>query len=208
MPLPRFENLPVEKRRAILDVAANEFAEHGFDGASFNRIIAAAKLSKGAMYYYFADKADVYGAVMDDVLDRARASVSELPVPDDAAAYWRTLADGMERMGAMLLTDPRLGALARGLYASAGTGATYQRLVARSGAWIEALLDRGQRLGAVRDDVPLELLREAVTGMAVAMDRWITGAMERMPPEELMALGPKVMELVRDLLEPRSRARR
>lgn len=208
MPLPRFENLPIEKRRAILDAAAAEFAEHGYDGASFNRIISAAGISKGAMYYYFADKADAYGAVMDDVLDRVRGAVRDVPAPKNADQYWRAMAIGMDRMNAMLFEDPRLGALARGLGQSGSTGPMYRRLVARTAAWVEELLALGQRLGAVRDDVPLELLAEAVTGMTGAMDRWFMNAMERLPPDELMALSPKVLELVRDLLEPRSRGRR
>lgn len=34
------------------------------------------------------------------------------------------------------------------------------------------MLRHGQRLGAVRDDVPLELLTGVVCGLAVTYDRW------------------------------------
>jgi hypothetical protein len=40
-------------------------------------------------------------------------------------------------------------------------------------------------------------------GLLTAMDRWFAEAMARMPPEELLALAPKSLELLRDLLEPR-----
>ena len=33
---------------------------HGFENASLNRIIKKAGISKGAMYYYFDDKMDLY----------------------------------------------------------------------------------------------------------------------------------------------------
>ena len=60
MPRPRFEKLPVEKQEQILEAAAKEFTAHGYDGASLNRILEEAGISKGAAYYYFDDKADLY----------------------------------------------------------------------------------------------------------------------------------------------------
>lgn len=199
MPLPRFHNLPVDKQRAILDAAAAEFARHGFESASFNRIIAAAGISKGAMYYYFADKADAYGAVLDDVLDRVVEAVRDLPGPADAGGYWAALAGGMGCLTRAFFSDPQLAALARSLYQSSG-GPVYQRLLERITAWVDRLLVLGQRLGAVRDDVPRELLVAAVTGMLVSMDRWFATAIERQPVETLAPLVPKTLELVQDLL--------
>ena len=45
--------------RAALD----EFAAHGFHDASLNRIIEAAGISKGSMYYYFDGKEDLFAHV-------------------------------------------------------------------------------------------------------------------------------------------------
>jgi AcrR family transcriptional regulator len=201
MPLPRFHKLPADKRRSILDAATAEFAAHGFEDASLNQIIAGAGISKGAMYYYFADKADLYGAVLDDVLDRVAATVADLPEPDDAQAFWSTLSAGLARLGQTFFADPELAALARGLYHGGG-GPVYERLLARSASWIQALLVRGQTLGAVRDDLPRDLLSEAVTGLLVAIDRWFADAFTRYTPAELMPLMSKVVPLLRDLLEP------
>ena len=203
MPLPRFEKLPDDKRRAILDAAAEEFAEHGFDGASFNRIIATAGISKGAMYYYFADKSDAYGAVLDDVMARVLDAVRDLPRPTSTEGYWSTLELGLARLNEILFSDERLAALARGLYASAGAEATHQRLLAQSRAWVEELVALGRSLGAVRDDVPSDLLAAMATGMLVAADRWFVEAAERMPLEELAPLSTKLLEILRDILGPR-----
>jgi AcrR family transcriptional regulator len=49
MPRPRFDHLEPERRRALLAVAAEEFAEHGYEASSFNRIIERSGLSKGAI---------------------------------------------------------------------------------------------------------------------------------------------------------------
>src|SRR5258707_9812436 len=64
MPFERFEKLVPAKRERILEVAAQEFAANGFEGASVNRILERAQMSKGAAYYYFADKAALFGAAV------------------------------------------------------------------------------------------------------------------------------------------------
>ncbi|UUZ81956.1 TetR/AcrR family transcriptional regulator [Paenibacillus sp. P26] len=50
MPLPfsRFEKLAREKRELLLDQAAREFAAHGFEQSSINRILEQSNMSKGA----------------------------------------------------------------------------------------------------------------------------------------------------------------
>lgn len=60
MPRPRFQKLSIEKQQAILEAAAREFSAHGYEGASINKILETAQLSKGAAYYYFDDKADLF----------------------------------------------------------------------------------------------------------------------------------------------------
>lgn len=65
MPKQTFLNLPEQKRRAIVDAAANEFAGYGFESASINRIVANSGISKGSFYQYFEDKLDVFKYLMD-----------------------------------------------------------------------------------------------------------------------------------------------
>lgn len=52
----KFENLPEGKRLRILNAAAREFAQSGYDGASTNRIVEYAGIAKGALFHYFKDK--------------------------------------------------------------------------------------------------------------------------------------------------------
>lgn len=200
-PLPRFEKLPEEKRRVILGAAADEFAEHGFEGASFNRIIEQAGISKGAMYYYFVDKADAYAAVVDDVMSRLFDMLADVPEPQDAASFWRYLEEVNQRGAKMLLDDPRAASLVRHLCGSVGPDPIYRRMIAQAREWSEDILARGRAVGAVREDVPLELLAEAMIGLGAAVDRWFAEAMERHSLEELQPLMQKTLELTRDLIE-------
>ena len=64
MPLPRFERLPKEKQERILKAAVKVFTAQGYEKASLNLMLEGAGISKGAAYYYFADKADLIGTVV------------------------------------------------------------------------------------------------------------------------------------------------
>lgn len=57
---PTFDNIPEEKRRKILEVAVNEFANKGFENANINTIAKKADVSVGSLYKYFDTKADLF----------------------------------------------------------------------------------------------------------------------------------------------------
>ncbi len=83
---------PEESRAAILQAAAQEFAEHGIAGARTDAIARAAKVNKALLYYYFQDKETLYGAVLDHAFTGMRASVfrvldSNLPPREKILAY-------------------------------------------------------------------------------------------------------------------------
>ena len=94
MPHPRFNKLSVEKRTQLMDVAAQEFAKYGFEDASLNRILEQAHMSKGAAYYYFEDKVDLFCAVIQYAMERLRLIDSLLDVATlTSETFWPTFAD-------------------------------------------------------------------------------------------------------------------
>lgn len=90
MPRPRFAKLEPAKRDRILDAAAVEFGELGFERSSYNRIIDRAGLSKGAMYYYFDDKEDLFRTVVGGVVDLLACELSVIEATSEAD-YWARL---------------------------------------------------------------------------------------------------------------------
>ena len=90
MPRPRFLKLDPE-RQAHRFVECGEgriCRESGFEQASYNRIIERAGLSKGAMYYYFDDKLDLYVTVLE--VDSTRRWREFLGIDDDVDAQPET----------------------------------------------------------------------------------------------------------------------
>ena len=89
---PDSPSSPPAQQQAILRAALDEFAAHGFHDASLNRVIDAAGISKGSMYYYFDGKEDLYAHVTRVELERLFACVG--PFADsDRARSGRLLVD-------------------------------------------------------------------------------------------------------------------
>ena len=81
-------------REIILAAAEQEFAQHGFRGATIQDIAKRAELPKSNVLYYFSNKKEIYRAMFDDILSRWNAVfTSVLPEDDPAtalAAFIRT----------------------------------------------------------------------------------------------------------------------
>jgi AcrR family transcriptional regulator len=54
-------------RAALVDAARRLFAEGGFAGVGTEAIVAAAGVSRGALYHHFADKTELFAAVFEAV---------------------------------------------------------------------------------------------------------------------------------------------
>lgn len=52
-------------KRRILRAALRQFADNGYSGASVQRIVDLAKVTKPTLYYYFRSKAGLYQALLD-----------------------------------------------------------------------------------------------------------------------------------------------
>lgn len=67
-----------DARAALLDAAAAVFAERGFSEASVDEIAERAGYSKGALYWHFASKDDLFFAMLEARVDRRIEEAIEL----------------------------------------------------------------------------------------------------------------------------------
>ena len=156
---PRFLKLATEQQQAILRAALDEFAAHGFHNASLNRVIEAAGISKGSMYYYFDGKEDLYAYLAQTELEQLFARLGPFPVPREADAdeFWSTLENYYVRLMTALAASPQLADLVRGWIAVSNNPTlqqTQQKMEQATLPWLEQTLTAGQRAGAVRNDLP------------------------------------------------------
>src|SRR5215471_2231261 len=72
------------KRRQIVEGARKIFLAQGFDAASMNDIARAAGVSKGTLYVYFANKEQLFAAIVEEECSAHAEDVFDLD-PDDHA---------------------------------------------------------------------------------------------------------------------------
>jgi AcrR family transcriptional regulator len=201
---PRFAKLPSAQQQAILSAALNEFATHGFHDASLNRVIDAAGISKGSMYYYFDSKEDLYAHVTRVELERLFDAVGPVSIPTESEpdAFWSTLEDYYLRLMVALMNSPQLAALIRGWLAASSSALqqAQQELEQSTMPWLESALAAGQRVGAVRTDLPSSLLIAVVLGMGQAMDTWLVT--QQLDSEALPGLVRALVGMIRGAMEP------
>lgn len=82
-----------QTRRALLDVARGLFAEHGYANTATEEVVRRAGVTRGALYYHFRDKQDLFRAVVEDLqqelMQRVQAAAGAEADP------WERLRAGM-----------------------------------------------------------------------------------------------------------------
>jgi AcrR family transcriptional regulator len=81
-PQPRRAEHASDTRAALLASARRLFAAQGFDGTGTEQIVADARVTRGALYHHFRDKADLFRAVMAE----AAGSVAQRLIDEQLAA--------------------------------------------------------------------------------------------------------------------------
>ena len=83
-------------RQAVLESALDIFAEKGYAKATFDEIAARAGFTKGAIYWYFRNKADLVAALIMEYVQRQQKEIAEsLPegnTLDDLLVYFQKWA--------------------------------------------------------------------------------------------------------------------
>src|SRR5215467_2927451 len=88
-----------DTRDALVQAARELFADRGYAGTGTEEIVARARVTRGALYHHFRDKAGLFQAVMQAVAGELakRLVTQELShITDHADAAWDQLRDGVQ----------------------------------------------------------------------------------------------------------------
>lgn len=204
MPRPRFYKLEEARRHDLLSRATREFVKNGYQGASLNRLLEAADLSKGSFYYYFDDRDDLFGAVLGHVM-HFEGPPASLLAASSTAEFWSEVERWLERLYATFFSSKDAMALARELPKLIGVSPLPDAIV-RMMATIRGetlrILHAGQHVGAVRTDLPEDLLVAIVMKVGEALDVWLAEHLDQMAKKEPREIRALSVSLFRRVLAP------
>jgi len=155
-------------KRKLLDATFTEVFRHGYQAASLNTIVAAAGITKGALFHHFESKQALGYALVDDLLapilnQRWLAPLADTDDPITALqdAFRRHIVDDTTT-GNLVYGCP-MNNLAQEM--SPLDEGFRQRLDAMYDAWRRTIADalaRGQRAGRVRRDIDVRSVASLV----------------------------------------------
>ncbi len=205
MPRPRFHRLDPAKRELILDAAIAEFAHQGFDGASLARIIADAQISKGALYYWFDDKEDLFTAAAVAALRPVGLAIGKPGPVGNIDGFWSAVTGMIARAWSSLRENERGLMMLRTAIRAHTAGELGDAWRDFTGPATEAATEivlLGQAVGAVREDLPIDLLIAIVVGVAEAADQFFEERVADMDNEEVDACIEALHDVVRRIASP------
>jgi AcrR family transcriptional regulator len=201
MPRPRFNKLPQEKRERILETAAKEFSAHGFEGASFNQILEKAEVSKGAAYYYFDDKADLFATALD-YYSKQLAPIDSLDIGGlNAENFWTLFMEMYQQVYVRAYELPHaFGILRASAQLYHQKHPAMQPYLDELWNWSQTVLRRGQALGVVRTDLPDDLLMAIIVGLDDATDMWFVEHWDTLTLERVNFIATRLIDILRRAL--------
>ncbi len=154
---PRWERRKDARPQELLSAALDVFVERGYAAARLEDVASRAGVSKGTLYLYFANKEELFKAVIREnltpVLDEAQELIDNYP-GQSAELFREFILGWWARIG-----DTKLSGITKLMMAEAGNfpevaGFYHEEIISRSNSMVVRILERGVERGEFR---PLDL---------------------------------------------------
>jgi TetR/AcrR family transcriptional regulator len=159
MPKETFFNLPAEKREHITKIAIEVFGDKDYADVSISHIVARAGIAKGSFYQYFEDKDDLYGYLLDLIVQK-KWEMFSLEHPDPyRTGIFRYLRWMLQAGVQFELSYPDLVRIGyRALSRSANPQEIFGRYREQSFLFYRRLIETGKAQGDIEPELDDELL--------------------------------------------------
>ncbi|WP_077145607.1 TetR/AcrR family transcriptional regulator [Sphingopyxis sp. KK2] len=169
------------RRIELLNAGVQVIAELGLGGASLRKVAKKAGYTTGAVTYYFANKEQLFAAIVEYMFQRFDEM---LYAGEDIGDYRRRFEHWFDinadsfiwPAGFQLLTRARHDAELAAIYRD--TYAQYRRITTRR-------IEAQQKSGTIRDDISAELLAEQIAALADGWAMMLPIEPDRFTPERV-----------------------
>ena len=177
-----------DTRQALVDAARTLFTEQGFAATGTEEIVAAARVTRGALYHHFRDKTDLFRAVMEQVAREVAEDLINAGLPASAGGAWDEVRDGLRAfLDLCVVTDDFQRIVLVEGPAVLGHEA-WDDLVARHGSnllseWLSRAIEEGSIM-----PVPVQPLTRLLIAMISESSLYIARAGDRAAAREEMGV--------------------
>lgn len=188
-------------RLQLLQVAAAEFAERGFQQTRISDIVARAGVTQPVFYQYFSSKQAAYDELVGMFAQRLRQAISlaRLPADLDGTQMSDRIRRGVRGLLAILQEDPNLTRI--GFFQVAAAEALKDELVAMIADNVRA----EQQAGLFRAEIPADWFAQSLMGIIERFTRQLPDAAQQQALAEFIT--DLLLDGIRDPDPDRQRAR-
>jgi TetR/AcrR family transcriptional regulator len=197
-----FSRIPKEEQQRIRNVCIEEFALHGYAGASTNTIVKNAQIPKGTLFFFFGNKKDLFLYVIDwavaSYVNKFQQSSGELPTD----LFERLIFIGRQRMQ-FAIQEPLLYRLLFSAFINLPPEVQTE-IQARFGGYSEAgvqLLTKDLDRSLFREGVEIEKVVAMITLLLEGLLSRSLAEFKRSSPEQSLAIVDQLSGAVQQYFE-------
>jgi len=151
----------------ILEVSAKIFAEKGYNGTSMREIAEALEITKAALYYHFPGKEEIFSACLTHFVDRLVIKLEDLAESDQP--LWEKLKLLIYGMCNFSTDSPKIHLLFKQVVSRSFDKELDMEMLhsyfKRQQKAIQTIIEKGVKNGELRNDIPVNLMTAAISGM-------------------------------------------
>ncbi len=185
-------------------MALKEFAAHGYSKGSQNRIIKEAGFSKPSLYYYLGGKADLFAAVVAEVLDRFYSIVKAHIRRTSPGEFWTSLEEALSEIIRLGL-DKNYNRIFRDFHDPAireEIGPYLGDVERVANNWVREVIRAGLETGAFDRVLPMDLLARLMLSEFESLQEWLSMRLVYIRDDsERESIAEATLEVIRSLLE-------
>lgn len=171
----KFENLTEEKRKKIIEVCIEEFAQNGYENASTNSIVKKSEISKGILFHYFGNKKNLYLYILsystDFMMEYVMEKYAENHIGRKEDPFDKIMHMGLIKIR-MAYEFPSLYKLVLGAFTHTPAGvqkeiqASYNKVYREGMAMLFKEIDTSRFREGINKDKALELILFSLEGVS------------------------------------------
>ncbi len=160
MPTERFYRLKKQKKDRIVEASLKEFGLHDFEHINIQNIIKDAAISRGSFYQYFADLDDLFGYLVDLIVQEKQSYLAKHAVLHGDAPFFDRIGE-LYRLGYQFALDnPLIHEAGKHMVKPVST--THNHMVkTRQDAlydYYQTEIQKDIDRGIIRDDIDMDIL--------------------------------------------------